>query len=114
MNISMKGGRVVIDGREFKGGNLQIDGNGKVIVDGVVQDGSLTGPISVTVHGDVQSLSGNLSEVSISGHAGEVRTVSGDVKCGDVAGNVTTVSGDVQAKTISGNVKTVSGDVNGN
>jgi DUF4097 and DUF4098 domain-containing protein YvlB len=62
----------------------------------------------------VQSLSGNLSEVCISGHAGEVRTVSGDVKCGDVAGNVTTVSGDVQAKTISGNVKTVSGDVNGN
>jgi DUF4097 and DUF4098 domain-containing protein YvlB len=111
MNISMKGGRVVIDGREFKGNSIQINGNNQVVVDGVVQDGTLTGPISVTVHGDVQSLTGNLSDVRVSGSAGEVRTVSGDVQCGDVTGNVNTVSGDVKAKNISGSVKTVSGDI---
>ena len=52
MRISMKNGRVEIDGRSFSGSNLSIT-NGKVTVDGVVQDGGLTGPINVTVHGDV-------------------------------------------------------------
>lgn len=41
MNINMNGsGKVVIDGREFNGRNVQISGN-KVIVDGVTQDGEI-------------------------------------------------------------------------
>lgn len=55
MNISMKNGRVVIDGREFSGSNISIQGN-QVIVDGIAQDGELVGPISVQVFGNVEQL----------------------------------------------------------
>lgn len=38
MNISMNNGRVIINGKEFKGNNLVIKDN-KVTVDGKTQDG---------------------------------------------------------------------------
>lgn len=109
MNLNMRNGRIVIDGREFHGNNVTIN-NGKVTVDGVVQDGELSGPITVTVHGDVQSLENHSGNVTAQ-NVGEISTGSGDVKCGNVSGSIRTGSGDVECGTVGGNIRTGSGDV---
>ena len=109
MNVNMSNGRIVIDGRQFQGNNVTIT-NGKVTVDGVVQDGELSGPINVTVHGDVQSLENHAGNVTAQ-NVGELSTGSGDVKCGDVSGSIRTGSGDVECGSVSGNIRTGSGDV---
>jgi hypothetical protein len=110
MNISMKNGRVVIDGREFSGSNIRINGN-QVIVDGVVQDGELVGPISVQVMGDVDRLDMGAGDVAVQGAVGQVNTGSGDVECGPVTGSVRTGSGDVRCGNVGGSVQTGSGDI---
>lgn len=112
MNINMKNGRIVIDGREFNGNKVSIN-NGKVVVDGVLQDGELTGDINITVHGDIESLTNTSGAISAK-NVGSIRTTSGDVRCGDVRGAVNTVSGDVECGSIGGSVKTVSGDISHN
>lgn len=110
MKISMKNGDVVIDGRSFTGRNITINGD-KVIVDGVTQEGTLVGNITVTVNGDVDQLSTTSGKVYAT-TVTSVKTVSGDVRCQDVHGNVQTVSGDVDCTKILGSVKTTSGDIN--
>ncbi|MGR5367102.1 hypothetical protein [Photobacterium damselae] len=111
MKVQMKSGNgtVVIDGRTFSGCNIQINGN-KVIVDGVPQGGELVGDITVTVHGDVDSMQLG-SGVVKANSANSVVTGSGDVTCGDVSGSINTGSGDVTCGNVSGSVNTVSGDI---
>lgn len=111
MNIDMNSANnIVIDGREFKGNNVSII-NGKVIVDGVVQDGTLSGDINVTVNGDVNTLQNNIGDVRANS-AGSIKTGSGDVFIdGDVSGSVQTGSGDVKCGDVGNSVKTGSGDV---
>ena len=52
----MKNGSVDIDGRSFSGRDISINSNGKVIVDGIEQDGQLVGNVTVTVNGDAESI----------------------------------------------------------
>ncbi|MES1135593.1 hypothetical protein [Mannheimia haemolytica] len=60
----------------------------------------------------MQKLSAGAADVSITGDAGSVDTVSGDVSIkGNVASYVKTVSGDVRCRAITGSVETVSGDI---
>jgi len=109
MNVSVSNGKAVIDGREFTGNRISINGN-KVIVDGVVQDGELVGNISVVIHGDVEKIevvSGTVKANSVT----SIKTTSGDIDCGDVTGSVMTVSGDIDCGNVGGNVSTVSGDI---
>ena len=110
MKISSKNGSpVTINGRSFSGNNISIVGN-KVIVNGVEQSGSLVGPITVEVHGDVDMLnvvSGNVTARNVN----RVKTGSGDVSCGDVNGDISTGSGDVKCGTVAGKIKTGSGGV---
>lgn len=105
-------GSVSIDGRNFIGKSVVIQ-NDEVWIDGVKQGGSLVGPVSITVHGDVELIDGPVASVEVSGSARSVKTMSGDVRCGDVLGDVGTMSGDVTCKSIAGNVKTMSGDIRG-
>jgi hypothetical protein len=110
MNINMKDNTsVTIDGKTFSGNSISIK-NGKVTVDGIIQDGELTGDVNVTVHGDVQVLS-NTSGLVTAEHVGSIETVSGDVNCLDVQNGIQTVSGDVHCAMVGGSVKTVSGNV---
>jgi DUF4097 and DUF4098 domain-containing protein YvlB len=109
MKLSMKGGRVIIDGREFTGSSFNIT-NGKVTVDGVIQCGELVGDINIQVFGDVQQLENTSGTVTVSGNSGNIKTVSGDVEVKGTAQDIQTVSGDVSAKS-AGNIKTVSGDI---
>lgn len=110
MNLTMKNGKCVIDGKSFSGSNIQINGN-KVTVDGVVQDGELVGDITVTVHGDVETLENTNGNVKAN-NVGSVKTTNGKVTCDDVAGDVKTTNGDVTARKILGKVTTVNGDIN--
>lgn len=113
MNIVMKNGTITINGKQYQGQSFRIDGD-KVIIDGVQQEGSLCGPVSIQVTGDVQSIDGRtVQSIEVTGSCGSVKTVSGDVRCGPVAGNVQTVDGDVYCGDVAGSVKTVSGDVRG-
>lgn len=110
-NFTMRGnGRINIDGREFVGHSVIIDGD-TVIVDGVRQDGKLVGPITVTLNGDAERIETGGGNVTVTGSAGSVKTASGDVRCADVRGSVSTMSGDVTCGAISGSVSTMSGDV---
>jgi hypothetical protein len=109
MQINMKNGRVVIDGKEFRGNNVSII-NGKVTVDGIKQDGELVGDINIVVHGDVERIE-NSSGVVKANNVGNIKTQSGDVECSAVSGSVQTMSGDVTCGDIKGSVSTMSGDI---
>ena len=110
MKINLGGSSITIDGRTFTGRSVSINGD-KVIIDGVEQEGTLVGPISVTVNGNAESVENGSGKVEVTGSVGRVKTMSGDVRCGDVQGDVGTMSGDVTCGAISGNVKTMSGDI---
>ena len=112
MNITMKYGNVIIDGKSFSGRNISINGN-KVVIDGATQDGDLVGDISVVVNGDIEKLELSSGTVSC-GVAGSVKTQSGSVKCsGSIGGSVQTMSGSVSAGLIHGSVSTMSGSISG-
>lgn len=104
-------GRISINGIVVASGkNISVI-NGKVMVDGkdVTPE---TKNIVIQVQGDVNALSVDAcSTVQVSGNAGTVSTVSGDIECGNVSGSVSTVSGDVQCKDVGGSVSSISGDV---
>ncbi|WYC18349.1 hypothetical protein [Citrobacter phage vB_CfrS_K1M] len=111
MNLKMKsGGKIIIDGREFTGGNIQINGD-EVIIDGVKQSGSLIGDVNIQVFGDIESLENTRGTINVSGSSGDIKTVSGNVNVSGNSANVNTVSGSVTSK-ICGNVKTISGSIN--
>lgn len=113
MHFNMKGSTVngvTIDGVSFAGKNISITGNGKVVVDGVEQAGSLIGDVNVIVDGDIDRLevvSGSITAKNVS----SVKTTSGDVECADVSGSVSTMSGDIDCRSIGGSVSTMSGDI---
>lgn len=104
--------------------------NNRIVVNGqdVTPGGEDTKVFNIEIVGDVDYFEVTHAEkVNVTGKANTVRTLSGDVYCGDVdetvntqSGNVecgnvgagvSTMSGDVKAKVINGNVKTMSGSI---
>jgi len=112
MKVRTGGNAVVrINGKTYSGSSVEIVG-GRVRVDGVDQDGVLSGPtVNVTVNGSPASVQTDSGDITVNGTAGTVSATSGDVKCGNVQGGVSTTSGDVLCRSIGGSVSTVSGDV---
>ncbi len=90
---------------------------GKVYINGKevrLNTGKENAPTQVTVvvNGNVNSIQ-KAYKVEVTGDAGDVQTVSGNVSIGkNVKGSVRTVSGDVTAQSIDGPINTVSGNVN--
>ena len=117
MQISSKSGKsntVIINGQTYVGSNIKIDNN-QVYIDGKLQTQSLTGPITVTVHGDCGSLNTLSGDVVIQGNVtGNVVSTSGDIDIkGSVSGNINTVSGDVSVlRPHTEKISTISGDIN--
>lgn len=109
MKLTMKSGRVTIDGREFNGSTFNIQ-NGKVSVDGVEQDGQLVGDINIQVFGDVHQIENTNGTVTVSGNSGDIRTVNGAVEIKGSARNVETVNGGVSVKSAV-SIRTVNGDI---
>lgn len=101
---------VNINGRQFSGSAIRIEG-GTIVVDGKPQEGKLVGNVSVVVHGDCRIVEAE-GDVTVNGKViGGVKSMSGDVNCGDVGGDVFTMSGSVTCQHIAGSVTTMSGNV---
>ena len=102
---------VRINGVSYNGNNVTII-NGKVIVDGKDMTPDAKN-IIIHVDGDISKLSVDICDkLSVTGNVTDLSTVSGDVTIGGSVGqNVKTVSGDVKCGNIAGKVTTVSGDI---
>lgn len=114
-SVKMKSaGKITVNGQDFVGRNLTINGN-TVIIDGVEVDGLETQKeINISVTGDCEFVKSSSGDVTVTGSTGSVNTMSGDVtvRDGSINGNVETMSGDVATKgSITGSVKTMSGDI---
>lgn len=66
---------------------------------------------SIIVQGDCGSITADcLDKIEVKGSVnGDVKSQSGDIKCGDIKGSVSTMSGDVSARNIEGCCSTMSG-----
>ena len=107
-------GMISINGQDYVGNNVQINGD-KIIIDGVVQNEgkSLVGQVNITIHGNVDSVTTTTGQVSAD-TIGSVNTTSGDINCLNIRGNVNSVSGDVECSgAIGGSIRTISGDIIG-
>jgi len=102
---------ITINGKVYHGNSVSVTGN-QVIIDGVKQDIPDEKNVTISIEGDVNMLSvDTCNKVSVTGTVGTLKTMSGDVKCGDVEGDVKTMSGDVKCKSVAGKIKTMSGDI---
>jgi hypothetical protein len=100
---------ITIGGKTYVGNNISINNN-VVKIDGKIAECSH--PYVVSVSGDVDKLEVDSCEsVTVAGAVQSVKTMSGDVKCGEIRGSVQTMSGDVDAKAIHGPTSTMSGDI---
>lgn len=103
---------IKINGNNIVGGKNITIKNGRVIVDGNDVTGEDSKVITIEIIGNVEELSVDAcTKVTITGSTGPIKTMSGDVKCGDVNGSVKTMSGDVRCGSIAGDVSTMSGDI---
>lgn len=94
-------GRIFIDGREFVGNSITIR-NGVVTVDGVRQEGTLSGVVELRI---VEGTVGHLEcdgSVTAGNIHGDVKA-GGSVTCDDVGGNVI-AGGSVTCDNIGGSV----------
>lgn len=86
--------------------------NGKVLVNGDNVDTGESKTISIVVEGNLDSINADAcSTITVAGSAGSIKTMSGNVKAGDVAGSVTTMSGDIRCGAVGGSVSSMSGDI---
>lgn len=114
LNIFRSKSKVIINGKTYDHGKNVSITNGKVVIDGVVQEDNIlaAGPISVLIQGTCGNIECASGEVIVSGSVdGDVSTASGDIDCGDVQGSISTASGDVQCGNVGGRITTASGDI---
>lgn len=104
-------GATYINGVKIEGAQSVIIDNGKVYVNGNLQEDLSTPSIEIKVEGSVGSISTTSGDVTINGDSATINTESGDVRCHEVKGSVLTMSGDVTCGDIAGSVNTMSGDV---
>lgn len=103
------GTTVTINGKTYSGNHIQMNGN-KVVVDGERVNDIEEKEITITVDGDVKSISLGSGHIKAK-NIGSLRVGSGDVDCEEVNGDITTGSGDVDCQNVTGSIKTGSGDV---
>nr|WP_280971462.1 hypothetical protein [Cupriavidus gilardii]WDE72699.1 hypothetical protein [Cupriavidus gilardii] len=102
---------IKINGEVHVGKSLRIK-EGRVSIDGQVVELGEVPAINIEVTGDVSEIRADTCDsITVRGSAGDISTMSGDVKCDDVSGSVKTMSGDVHCGNVAGNVSTMSGSV---
>jgi len=101
-----------INGKMYSGNSVSVSRN-KIVIDGKEVPDDENKVINIHVEGSIDTLKvDSCNKIKAEENVGELSTVSGDVKVkGDVYGDVRTVSGDVDCGEVTGNIKTVSGDV---
>lgn len=104
-------GVITINNKSYSGSSVIIN-DGKVIIDGKEANTANHKTINITVTGDVTSINADhCAKIEVKGNAGSIKTMSGDVKCGNVTGSVSSMSGDISCKQIQWNASTMSGDI---
>lgn len=95
-SFSMIDGDLIVNGKRV---DLESFGDAKVF--------------NITVHGDVDSIDGTFSEITVNGNAGSARSRSGNVTVTEgVSGSAESVSGNVRiGGSVTGNAKSVSGKI---
>ena len=87
-------GVTYINGVKIEGAQSTTIDNGKVYVDGNLQEDCIAPSIEIKVDGSVDSINTTSGDITVNGDVNSINTASGDVTCGDVAGSVSTMSGD--------------------
>jgi len=99
--------------KNYQGNNIVIN-NGRVIIDGVdVTNDNDSKVLNITIKGNVESISGIVSTLKVTGDVNNLSSGSGDVDIvGNVNGNIKVGSGDISVRgNVSGSVITSSGDI---
>lgn len=107
-SITIRNGQVIIDGKNVSSDDKVIN----ISIDGNVNSVDVDYCSSLSVKGDVKTVTTSSGDVKVDGNAGSIKTSSGDVDVsGNVSGDVSTVSGDVECGHVTGKVSTISGDI---
>jgi hypothetical protein len=92
-SVTISKGKIIIDGIDVTPDSKKID----IVVDGNISKLNVDSCDSLKVTGDVDTLSTMSGDVDISGNVtGNVKTMSGDVKCENIGGSTSTMSGDIK------------------
>lgn len=106
-NISIKNGKVIVDGNdvtpESKNITIEVTGNVETLDVGSAN--------TIKISGDCANVESQSGDIICGNVSGDVRSTSGDIDCENVRGDTSTISGDISCHTIEGNAKTVSGDI---
>lgn len=93
-------GTITVNGKSYVGNNISIR-NGVVVIDGKLQDGTVSGVVEVMVSGELVSLETDAS-VTCEEVKGNV-SAGGSVSCGAVGGTVN-AGGSVTAGRVGGGI----------
>ena len=105
-------GVTYINGVKIQGANSITIENGKVCIDGKLQENLSSPSIEIKVEGSVGSVNTTSGNITVNSDVNSINATSGDVDCSSVKGSVHTISGDVVVKSnVTGSVSTMSGDV---
>lgn len=92
-NITVRNGRVIIDGHEADSGDSK---EIVISIEGNINDLTVDSCNKIAVHGNVQSIKTGSGDISVVGDVlGSIKTGSGDIECGSVTGSISTGSGDI-------------------
>jgi hypothetical protein len=104
---------IIIGNQTFNGRSVTISNN-RVIIDGADITSQLPDQktFNIEVTGNVDSIcADSCSKIKVNGTVGQIKTLSGDVECGNVTGSISTMSGDVDCETVGGSVSTMFGNI---
>lgn len=107
---------VVINGKTMRvNGTVSII-NGKVLCNGKpIEDLESIDEkvINISINGDVEKIDVDACDrIEVTGKVNYIKTMRGDIEVhGDVTGDVKTMSGDIDCGNVGGNASTMSGDV---
>lgn len=102
---------ITINGMTITGKSISIN-SGRLSVDGNVINLADDKVFNITVNGDVDRIEADACDrIEVHGAVTAIKTLSGDVRCGDVHGAISTMSGDVTCASHDGPISTMSGDI---
>lgn len=106
-------GKVSVNGTSKGSGHSISISGGKMLVDGREYDLGADQRITIEISGDVADLVvGACEAVHIEGSVGTVSVNQGNVRCGNVGGSVSAMSGDVNCGAVAGPVSSMGGNIN--
>ncbi|UNA02041.1 hypothetical protein PVA8_354 [Vibrio phage PVA8] len=102
---------ITVNNKTYHGTSVTIK-NGKVVVDGRVQDDvSDTQVVNVNIEGDCTLVQNENGDINCRDVHGDASTTNGDVECDNVSGSVSSTNGDIKCGNVGGSVSTNNGDI---